>query len=276
MNRAAQPMSELEPTGAITIARRFRGPAESGNGGYVCGRFAERLVPAPRAARVRLRVPPPLERPLVVEAAAGEARLRVDGADGALVAEARALDVDVSGLLAIAPVPPSFAEAAGAAHGFRGFHRHPYPGCFVCGPERAEGDGLRIFPGPLVGRPGVAAPWIPDASLAAPGTAVGSGGRVGPEFVWAALDCPGGFAFPLASDRAILLGELAVERRGDVHVGERCVVLGWEIGTEGRRHFVATALFGEDGACRGVARATWFEVPATAADAVPGRLGEVA
>ena len=28
-------------------------------------------------------------------------------------------------------------------------HEHPLPTCFVCGPARAQGDGLRIFAGPL-------------------------------------------------------------------------------------------------------------------------------
>ena len=30
-----------------------------------------------------------------------------------------------------------------------GLHDHRYPTCFVCGPERAQGDGLRIFTGPV-------------------------------------------------------------------------------------------------------------------------------
>ncbi len=159
--------------------------------------------------------------------------------------------------------PPTFDEATAAARGYRGLHEHPYPGCFVCGPDRAHGDGLRIFPGPLAGRPGVASPWVPDRVARR-----GRGSlRVAPEFLWAALDCPGCFAFITPPDRAFLLGELAVERRGDVAVGERCVVMGWELGVDGRKHFVATALFGADGGCRGVGRATWFEVPATAADA---------
>jgi len=247
----------------LTIARRFRGPADSGNGGYVCGRLAAHVLPAPRAVRVRLRVPPPLERALVVEPGDGAALLRGDEPERAIIAEARALAPDAAALVAEPPVPPTFDEATAAARDFRGLHDHPYPGCFVCGPDRAAGDGLRIFPGPLPGRPEVASPWIPDASLAAPADPT----HVAPEFMWAALDCPGCFAFPLPPDRAFLLGELAVERRGDVRVGERCVVLGWETGAEGRKHFVATALYGEDGRCLGVGRATWFEVPATAADA---------
>ena len=42
----------------LTIARRFNGPPESGNGGYVCGAFA---FAAGIDLRVRLLAPPPLE-----------------------------------------------------------------------------------------------------------------------------------------------------------------------------------------------------------------------
>ncbi len=254
-------LAGLVPAATLTIDRRFNGPPDSGNGGYVCGRLAAHLLLAARVVRVRLRVPPPLERVMFVEVSAEGLLLRDPGPDGGTVAEARALDpAATAGFTGDLPLVPGFTDATAAAREFRGFHAHPYPGCFVCGPDRAAGNGLRLFAGPLPGRADVAAPWIPDASLAAPGDPA----HVAAEFVWAALDCPGGFAFPLPPDRAILLGELAVERFGEVHVGERCVVVGTELGADGRKHFVRTALFGEDGACRGVGRATWFEIPAQA------------
>jgi hypothetical protein len=102
----------------------------------------------------------------------------------------------------------------------------------------------------------VAAAWIPDTSLA------DESGRVAPEFLWAALDCPGAFSFPDPVHSALLLGELAVSIEGSVAPGERCVVIGWEIGRQGRKHFTGTALFGESGTRRAIGRATWFEVPA--------------
>ena len=46
----------LDGSMAIVIDRRFRGPAESGNGGYACGVFARG-----EEAEVTLRLPPPLE-----------------------------------------------------------------------------------------------------------------------------------------------------------------------------------------------------------------------
>ena len=48
----------------VIIDRRFRGPPESGHGGYVCGVVAD-LMGGP--AEVILRRPPPLGRPLEVQ-----------------------------------------------------------------------------------------------------------------------------------------------------------------------------------------------------------------
>jgi hypothetical protein len=104
----------------------------------------------------------------------------------------------------------------------------------------------------------VAAAWIPDESLA------DASGLVAPEFIWAALDCPGAYSFPEPRQAALLLGELAVSIKGTVSVGERCVLIGWEVDRQGRKHFTGTALFGESGSGCAVAYATWFEVPAPA------------
>src|SRR5215218_4317713 len=48
----------------IVIDRRFRGPDQSGNGGYTCGLVAGAMD---GPAAVTLRLPPPLEVPLRVE-----------------------------------------------------------------------------------------------------------------------------------------------------------------------------------------------------------------
>jgi len=149
------------------------------------------------------------------------------------------------------PAPPDHAEAIAASLRCPGFVEHPFPGCFVCGPRRLADDGLRIFAGPLDERPLVAAPWVPHGSLAGPD------GTVRPEFIWAALDCPGYFATSLAGRRA-LLGELAVRIEGTVHPGQPYVVAGWERAAEGRKHQVGTALFGPRGELIARARATWI------------------
>ena len=226
---------------SVVIARRFRGPPDSGNGGYSAGSLARALD---GVVEVTLRRPPPLDRALEVES---RTTLRLlDGAE--LVAEARPamLELDV-------PTPPSFEEALRASERYVGFRSHFFPGCFVCGPERAPGDGLRIFPGRAEGSAFVAAPWIPDASLAVDG-------RIPNEIVWASLDCPGYFGAAPEDVPPALLGRMTAETRGTVAIGEECVVIGWQIGVEGRKLHAGTALFGSDGTLRGRAKQTWLLV----------------
>lgn len=236
---------------SITIAERFCGPPRSGNGGYVCGRFA-RLLDA-TATSVRLKAPPPIGRPLTIERDGAGARL-LDG--DALIAEARrpAFELEV-------PPPPSFASAERASSRFLGFADHNFPSCFVCGPAREVGDGLRIFPGPVEDPSApislLAAPWTPDPSLS------DRDGSVLPEFVWSALDCPGAFTrYPLAPGIALVLGELAVAQVAPLRVGERCIVTAWALGDDGRRRHAGSALHLADGSLVARARATWIEVPA--------------
>ena len=228
----------------IRIERRFCGPPDSGNGGYVCGRLA-RYVSG--SSLVRLEGPPPLDADMQVTESGSSFEL----AQGAtVVARARpaVMSLDI-------PVAPTLAEAEAASRSYRGFRSHPFPGCFVCGPERTAGDGLRIFAGPL--RNGVVAcTWVPDASL-------GDGkGRVRTEFVWSALDCPGAFSFEFPDKMPVLLGEMAASQRLPLTVGDRYIVVGWELARDERRHFTGTALFSESGECRALARATWFVMPA--------------
>ena len=174
--------------------------------------------------------------------------------DDTVVATARPTLVDID-----IPSPPDFVTAVEASARYRGFKSHFYPGCFVCGPERGRGDGLRIFAGPVGEDKGpeglVAAAWIPDDGLS------DSSGNVAAEFIWAALDCPGAYSFPEPDEGAILLGELAVSVEKPVRPGQKYVLIGWEIKHEGRKHYTGTALFGDEGQCHAVAYATWFEVP---------------
>lgn len=236
----------LDETVTIRIPERFRGPPGSGNGGYVAGLLAAVLAPEGPVA-VRLQAPPPLE---------AELRLRRPPGGGAVLAAGERVlaEARLAGLSLDVEPGPSFEQAGRAARDFRGFREHPYPGCFVCGPDRAAGDGLRIFAGPL-GDGRVAAPWIPDASLARRRQ-----DEVSPEFLWSGVDCPGAFAFEPAAGRAVLLGELCAEILGSVRVGERCVLAAWPLSSEGRKHFVGSALFDPRGRCAVRARATWIEV----------------
>lgn len=231
----------------IRIDPRFRGPPESGNGGYSAGRLAEALGGSD--VEVMLRLPPPLGRDLRIERDAEGARL-LDGDSLIATAVPRPLDLDV-------PQPPDLEAAIGAEGRYAGFHDHVFPGCFVCGPERAAGDALRIFPGPT-GNDRVAAHWVPDESLA------DRDGRVRTEFLWAALDCPGYFATKRKAGPAVL-GRIAARIDRRPQVGETLIVTGWPIAHDGRKHHVGTALHDIEGRRIAAARATWISIPHPAA-----------
>lgn len=241
----------------IVISSRFCGPPKSGNGGYVCGRLAAAID---GAASVRLMAPPPLETELRLEKSNGIAKL-LHGSS--VIAEAKPAAVDLA-----PPRAPSYAQAESAARSYLGFARHPFPRCFVCGPERRAGDGLRIFPGSLAADGLVAAPWTPERSLADGSDAIGR------EFLWAALDCTSGFAaLPIPEGRAIVLGELSARIDGDVVPDDQCVVVGWPLRVEGRKRFSAAAVLRDTGELLAVGRATWIEVPASAFGASTGASG---
>jgi hypothetical protein len=84
------------------------------------------------------------------------------------------------------------------------------------------------------------------------------------EFVWSALDCTGGFAvMPLPERLAIVLGELCTSIVGTLQASERCVVIGWSLGTEGRKRFAGSAVYDARSQLVAQARAVWFEVPSS-------------
>jgi hypothetical protein len=237
----------VAPPTTIRIDGRFCGPPRFGNGGYTCGRLAAFL---PGVAVVRLRIGAPLDVDLRVEVNGTEARLFHEAT---LVAEARATTLDLE-----PPKAPTIDEAVAASKVSPGLVAHPLPRCFACGPQREAGDGLRILPGPVPGRDLLAAPWVPHAACA-------DGPRVRPEFVWAALDCPSGWAVGETPEgSAILLGELCARIDGPVLTGQRHVITGWSVGTEGRKRMAGAAIYTETGQPLAVARATWIVVPRSA------------
>ncbi|MEJ8568723.1 hypothetical protein [Elongatibacter sediminis] len=232
----------------LHIASRFCGPPQSGNGGYVSGSLAAFVT---GDCRVRLLRPPPLERDLVVHTDADGVTL-MDGPD--LIARAQPHTLDLT-----PPAAPEFEEAVSRSRHYPGLSRHAFGTCFVCGPDRAVGDGLRIFPGP--GDDGrVACTWVPDASLC------DDHGQVLAPFVWAALDCPGGWAWISGGDRVAVLGEFAVHIDGTLHSGEDYIIVGWTIGDDGRKHHCGSALYSATGKPLAWAASTWFDV-------VPAQMG---
>jgi hypothetical protein len=228
----------------LAIGKRFCGPPTSANGGYFCGLVASL---APETLTVRLLKPPPLDVGLdVVEREDGSILVCNGTEEIARARRTARLEMET-------PVPPSHVEALDASVRYPGFTEHPFPTCFVCGPQRERGDGLRIFAGPVNGREIFAAPWVPDASLDR------GDGKVRPEFMWAAMDCPGCFAANKLGRGSWLLGEFTAHVDRCVHVEESCRVIGWHISSHGRKHQAGTALFDEEGELCGRARAVWIE-----------------
>ena len=226
----------------LLVERRFCGPPGCANGGYAAG-----LIMCHAAERVSVRIERaiPLQTELELRSVPGGSLELWHGGQVLARAQPAALELEV-------PAAPSYLEALEASRQFMGFTRHAYPNCFVCGTQRSRGDGLRIFAGRHGADSLVAAPWIADASLA-DGT-----GKVRPEFMSAALDCPGYFA--ARSDAApMLLGQFTAHVDRCVHIDEPCVVIGWKLGAGGRKYEVGTALFDEDGEQCARARAVWIE-----------------
>jgi hypothetical protein len=145
----------------LVVPSRFAGPPGTANGGWISGRLAVlgRLSGLAGPVQVTLRQPAPLEVALEVRVdVQGTASL---GFGGALIAEAAAGSLTE----VVDPVDHATAQAATANYG--GWTGHPFPRCFVCGPDRPPPDGLGVFPGRLSGRPDtVATSWLPDGSLA--------------------------------------------------------------------------------------------------------------
>lgn len=232
----------------IVIASRFRGPPTSGNGGYSCGCVARALPGG--AARVRLQQPPPLDRPLCLVPEDDGVRL-LDG--DAVIATGVPASMPASIALEV-PEVPDLDRAREASRHCVGLvaGAHPFAGCFVCGPARAVGDGLRIFAGPIA-EGVVAAPFEPSPDL------LGEGGTLRSEIVWSALDCPGYFAIVGAKMLPMLLGELTVEIREPAGAGP-FVVVGWSLGGEGRKARCGTALATPEGRVLATGLATWIRI----------------
>lgn len=226
----------------FTIPSRFCGPPTSGNGGYACGLLARGLE---GPVECTLRSPIPLRTPLYIESTSAGAVLR-NTARVIIEANSTTLNIEPP-----APVNLEAATEVGSASPALD-PRHPFPTCFVCGPKRDEADGLRIFPAPLNGNL-YAATWLPAAEFG------NAGGDLKPEFLWAALDCPTGFAAGFPAAGTLVTGQMAVKQLGPVRVNEPCVLLSWPLGIEGRKHFSAACLYQHD-VPRAVARATWIRL----------------
>jgi hypothetical protein len=230
------------PNREIVIDPAFEGPPASAHGGYACGMLAPYL---PADAEITLRTPVPLGTPLVLAPHDGGLALH----NGTTVV----VEGTSTRLANGAPEPPAFAEALAATASFPGLRSHPYPRCLGCGTGRTDAVALRLFPGPLVARDLVAAVWYPSSDATADGL-------IRPEFVWAALDCPGGWAAIQFGrvDRPVVLGRMAARLLEPVTAQSAHIVVGWLDGVSGRKLAAGSALYSRDGVLQGFSRQTWI------------------
>lgn len=228
-------MSIRQQDQTLVFEHRFQGLPEVAHGGYLAGLMANAL--GADGVKVKLRRPAATGRRLHLEPCEHGAELR----DGETV-----LAVATPAAPAIAMPPAvSAAEAEAASLRFLGREEHPVPGCLVCGTDRAGGDGLRIFPGPVAGRRLVAALWVPGAEHA------DADGTVPSELGSAALDCAQLWALiahapPGTRERAVT-AELQLQLGAPLRAGLPHLVIGWPV-ERGRRAWIAgAAVLGPDG-----------------------------
>lgn len=229
------------PHKTITISSRFCGPSDSGHGGYTSGLLAGELG---GTAEVTLRRRVPMDKALTVVVEADKALL-MDSDN--VICEARPASIDLD------PIPmPSLEAVAESEQNFCKDHDHFYPHCFVCGPDREPGDGLRIFSGVHSNGGYAAANWTPDEEFA------DKDGLIKPEIIWAVMDCPAYFGMNMF-DRFVLTGRMAVEIFDRPWAGEPYVLAGWRTGEDGRKHYAASALYDTRGTVLARSTSTWIE-----------------
>jgi hypothetical protein len=222
---------------SATIGRAYNGPPGSAHGGFACATFA-RAADLPAPVAVTLLAAPPLDVPLSVTPGPRRTTVR---AGRTLVATVAPVGREPD---PVAPV--DLATARDAATGFAGHANHPFPTCFACGHERADGSGLRLAPGPVPGRPHtVACPWTPAGSA--------------DELVWSALDCPGGWVDP--GPDPVVLSRLSVVIPGRVEPGRPHVVVATRLAAHGRTVTVGSAVHTAAGRLVAKGTAVWTAIP---------------
>jgi hypothetical protein len=244
-------VSPSPPSETVVIDRRFRGPPDSGQGGYSCGLVGTRIDGD--CATVTLRKPPPLDRELTLESDGDAARL-LDGET--LIAEgvADTLELDV-------PEAPSLEVARhGSDYPYWDQFVHPFPGCFACGPERNQDEAVAIWMGSISDTERLmAGAWTPSPGFA------GDDGAVTPLITWAALDCPTATGANLPMNGVSVLGRLTCRLIAPIEPGVTHTVAAWPIGDDGRKHTGAAAVYAPGGTLCAYSAGLWIELrdPAT-------------
>ena len=239
----------------IFINKRFNGPPNSGNGGYVAGLIAKEIG---KCCEVKLVAPPPLEKKLLLKKSNENYEL-YDDETLVCIANTTTVDNDPCEFV-------SFSDALlGSKNGLSKFEPiHALPDCFVCGPNRKEGDGLRLFTGPqdLDSNPSeddlVSTTWVPDKGLSSDGKNINS------EYLWSAMDCPSGWSAHFGRHRnelegqLVVLGKLAVEIIRVPRVEEKCIITAKYSDKSGRKILTNISMYSAEQELLANGNATWI------------------
>lgn len=214
----------------------------------MCGLLADEWARqhGPGVVTSTLLQPPPLDTTLNWEAQP-DRELHLLTAGGAVIGTA------VPGAFTDDPAPRITAtEAAAGYDAYLGHDQHPFERCFTCGTARDEGDGLRLFTGPIADDR-TAAPWHVHEAFA------DVDGTVSAPITWAALDCPGGWTagFP---ETVLLLGRMTAEITRRPTAGENLLATGWLRHQDGRKRNTSTALYTADGELVGRSEQVWISI----------------
>ncbi|MFE7747244.1 PaaI family thioesterase [Nocardia sp. NPDC057455] len=232
-------------TDAFTVPGHVRGYPGVAFGGYVAGLLAA-ASGAPQV-RVDFRRGVSVDTPVVL-AADGSGGASLTDQDGAVLAEASAA------MLTVTPRPaPPWAEALAATATADVLRKMSH--CYGCGAACAPGRGLRLSPWAMSTHDMVVAAWTPDPLLGRPD------GFLATENVWAALDCPGGWAAMALRDLrpGAVTAALTAAQFEPVRAGDPYLSYGWPISANGRKHTVGVALTRPDGTLCALAEALWIE-----------------
>jgi hypothetical protein len=229
----------------IVIEKKFCGPPSSGNGGYVAGVLAKTFGGHVSAA---LRAPVPLGKPMSFSAQGGVATLK-DG--DTLIGDVAPAARDH---LPAPPAAPTLEQARAAAARCGGsFH----PICLTCASKLSASEGLRVFVSQCAGAPRgqVAGLWNTHPAFAAPD------GLIAEEFVWAALDCPGFYAWVEMDGRhSALLGTMQAEVLERPRVNGDYIVSAWPLEKSGRKAISGVALHDREGRLMARGRQIWIRM----------------
>ncbi|MEK9692122.1 MAG: hypothetical protein VW557_07665 [Rhodospirillaceae bacterium] len=226
---------------SIIIPSRFCGPKNSGHGGYTAGTLAQYLS---GPVEVTIKRPIPMDQKMALVFGLDGVRLE-EGAQEVAQAIPREIQLDRIEI-------PTPSEAKHSKKFSCPEDKHLYPSCFVCGPKRERGDGLRVFPGLVPSKKYACALWTPSADLG------DVDGLVKTPFIWSLLDCPAFFGLGLANTY-MLTGRISAEIIERPKTGVPYIVSGWRVGQDGRKHFAASAIFDIGQNLIAKSTSTWIE-----------------